>query len=157
MKKVYAKTWMPALLSTAVVLSLAGCGGGQDNGAASKSAEPGNKSQKQEKEPIELYFYNTSADWDKDDYFMKEYGEHIKKQFPHITPVFLPTSSGSLEKLAAANQRVDIIFSSVGRAFTILNSAYQTDLTPLIEKNKFDLNRFEASSVDMIKQMGNGA
>lgn len=157
MQQVRIKRRRHALWSAAFILALAGCGGGQPEGAAGGNAESGTKPQEKAKEPIELYIYNTSADWDKDDYFMKEYGQHIRKQFPHITPVYVPTSAGSLEKLAAANQRIDLIISSVGRSFTILNSAFQTDLTPLIEKNKFDLSRFEDSSLAMIKQMGNGA
>ncbi|MBD2866393.1 extracellular solute-binding protein [Paenibacillus oceani] len=157
MQRVRGEMKKRALLGAALILALTGCAGGPWGRDAGSESEAGGKPQEQAKDPVELYFYNTSADWDKDDYFMKEYGQHIQKKFPHVTPVFVPTSAGSLEKLAAANQRIDVIVSSVGRTFTILNSAYQTDLTPLIDKNKFDLGRFEGSSIDMIKQMGNGA
>lgn len=124
--------------------------------AGASVSEETNSTVEEEKEQVELYIYNTSADWDAEGYFMEEYGQFIQSALPHITPVYLPTTTGSLRTLAAANQQIDLIMSSVGRAFTILDSGYQMDLTPYIQENDFDLERFESSSIKMIEQMGDG-
>ncbi|MDF2726163.1 MAG: extracellular solute-binding protein family 1 [Paenibacillus sp.] len=74
-----------------------------------------------------------------------------------MTPTFLPTTAGSLEKLVAAGQTLDVIVSSTGTAFTsVFPAGLQTDLDPYIQKNKFDINRFEPTSIEMAKQMGAG-
>jgi ABC-type glycerol-3-phosphate transport system substrate-binding protein len=152
MGKVKAFNFMCIIL-VLILVSACSAGGGKD----SSSAASGQDLKKAvAKEPIELYFYFTSTDWNKEGYFMKEYGDLIKQKFPYITPIFLPTTSGSLSKLVTANQRIDIIISSIGKSFQIFQNELQSDMEPQIAKYKFDLNRFEATSIQMIKQMGGG-
>lgn len=159
------------VLLVLAMLLMAGCSGQEESEPPSEPVptqpveeakapadedESGAVEEAQPKEPVELFIYNTSADWDAEGYFMEEYGQHIQTALPHITPVYLPTTAGSLRTLAAANQQIDLIMSSVGRAFTILDSGYQMDLTPYIQKHDFDLARFEPSSIKMMEQMGDG-
>jgi multiple sugar transport system substrate-binding protein len=108
--------------------------------------------------PIDLVFYQPSADWD-EARFMKELGEPIKANYPHITPKFIKYNgkADQVTELVTTGTQVDIMFMSIGQVYNfLLKSKMERDITPLIQKNGFDLNRFETTSVDMLKQIGNG-
>ncbi|MEF3305270.1 ABC transporter substrate-binding protein [Paenibacillus sp. GYB003] len=108
--------------------------------------------------PIDLVFYQPSADWD-EERFMKEFGEPIKAKFPHITPKFIKYNgkADQVTELVTTGTQVDIMFMSVGQIYNfLLKSKMERDLTPLIQKSGFDLTRFEATSVDILKQIGGG-
>ncbi|TNJ61891.1 extracellular solute-binding protein [Paenibacillus hemerocallicola] len=142
-----------AALASLVIVSACGSG---EQGSGSKDAQ-NPAPPKAAAEPVELVFFHAGGDWNQEGYFMKEYGDAIKAKFPHVTPKFVSTTSGSLEKLVAAGQPLDIIVSSVGTAFTsVFPAGLQTDLDPYVKKHQFDLNRFEPTSIDMMRQMGEG-
>ncbi|WP_158606694.1 ABC transporter substrate-binding protein [Paenibacillus ginsengarvi] len=135
---------------------IAACSGGtgkspQNEGAAPADVPP------QKKDPVTLYFYNVGSNFNAEGYFEEKFGKYIKEKFPHVTPVLIPTTSGSLDKLIATNQQIDVIFGSVGLAY---NSVYlnnmQYDIEPLVKKYKTDLNRFEPQTLEMIRQMSDG-
>jgi multiple sugar transport system substrate-binding protein len=142
----------------ASLLVVTACGSGESGGSSGadkdekKAAVP-----KPAAEPVELVFFHAGGDWNQEGYFMKEYGDAIKAKFPHVTPKFVPTTSGTLDKLVASGQQLDIIVSSVGTAFTtVFPAGLQTDLDPYVKTYQFDLNRFEPTSIDMMRQMSEG-
>lgn len=143
------------MLATAVAASLllSACSG------TDKGPEAGKSAQTPAKKPIELVFYQTNSDFTEEQ-LMEIYGNEIKAKFPHITPKFLMLTKDKateLPNLIAAGQKIDIIYTSIGATYSsLIDNQYQTDITSLIAQNQFDLNRIEPSTIDILKQIGNG-
>ncbi|RKN77147.1 extracellular solute-binding protein [Paenibacillus ginsengarvi] len=155
------KTGCATLAAALVLLTAAGCGNSATGGTGSaNSTDTGVSAEKppeKRTEPVELVFYHAGGDWNQEGYFMKEYGDAIRAKFPNVTPKFIPTTAGSLTNLVASGQQLDIIVSSVGTAFSsVFPAGLQTDLDPFVKKYKFDVGRFEQTSIDMMRQMGEG-
>ncbi|MEF3304860.1 ABC transporter substrate-binding protein [Paenibacillus sp. GYB003] len=152
------KRWK-TIAGSAALLSVftAACGSAGTPSGGAKQPPVAEAVPKPASEPVELVFFHAGGDWNQEGYFMKEYGDLIRAKFPHVTPKFIPTTSGSLDKLVASGQQLDIIVSSVGTAFTtVFPAGLQTDLDPYVKKYKFDVGRFEPTSIDMMRQMGEG-
>jgi multiple sugar transport system substrate-binding protein len=108
-------------------------------------------------EPTELVFYVTNNGWTEDK-FMESYGDPIRKKFPKYTIKFYPQKDGkTFEQAIATNQTIDILISSVGLtpAF-LLTYNVQSDISDLIKKYNYDLNRLEPSTVEIQRQLANG-
>lgn len=134
------------------LLLLSACGGTKPGAGAEESVQP-----QQKKEPVTLYFYNVGSNFNAEGYFEEKFGKQIKEKFPHITPVLIPTTTGTLDKLIASNQQVDVIFGSVGLSYTsVFQNNMQVDIEPLAKKYKTDMSRFEPQTLEMIRQMSDG-
>ena len=138
----------------------AGCGGGQGakespSGQPAGSEQPSNQPAK--KDPITLVFYNAGSNFNAEGYFEEKFGSYIRAKFPHITPEFIPTTAGSLDKLIVAGEQVDVIWGSVGTSYNsvFLNNLVY-DIEPYVKKYKVDLNRFEPRALEMMRQMSDG-
>lgn len=111
------------------------------------------------KKPFELVIYQTNSDFTEEQ-LMEIYGNKIKARFPHITPKFLMLTKDKgteLPNLIASGQRIDLIYTSIGATYSsLIDNQYQHDITPLIKQNNFDLSRIEPSTIDILKQIGNG-
>ncbi|MEF3303306.1 extracellular solute-binding protein [Paenibacillus sp. GYB003] len=147
---------MPMLLAAAAAASLllSACSRETENGAkASDPVKPAGKN------PIELVFYQPNNDFSAEQ-LMEIYGNKIKEKFPHITPKFLMLTNEKgtdLPSLIAAGQKIDIIYSSIGATYSsLINNGYQYDITPLIQRNRFDMSPIEPSTIDILRQIGNG-
>ncbi|MBD2862874.1 extracellular solute-binding protein [Paenibacillus oceani] len=139
-----------------LLLVLAACSGAGTPGTG-KGTEEGAPAQPEKKEPITLHFYNVGGNFDAEGYFEEKFGKAIKAKFPHVTPVLIPTTSGSLDKMIASNQPIDVIFGSVGLVYnSIFLNEMQYDIEPLVKKYKSDLSRFEPQALEMIRQMSGG-
>ncbi|MFC3768990.1 extracellular solute-binding protein [Paenibacillus sp. GCM10012303] len=145
-----------AIGAAGLLLVLAACSGAgtPDTG---KGTEEGAPAQPEKKEAITLHFYNVGGNFDAEGYFEEKFGKAIKAKFPHVTPVMIPTTSGSLDKMIASNQPIDVIFGSVGLVYnSIFLNEMQYDIEPLVKKYKTDLSRFEPQALEMIRQMSGG-
>jgi len=133
--------------------ALTACGGGgtSTTGAADKQAQP-----PKPPEPVELTFLYTSTGYPDAD-FMRDYGDPIKHRYPHISIKFMQSTKGNtLAELIAARADVDVIFTSIGALSGVLDSGIAQDLTDTVQTDKFDLNRLEPQSVDMVRKMSGG-
>lgn len=149
-----------ALASLAVSVALTGAcssSSGADKGnagGASASKEADNAALKP-KEPIELVIQNQNFAWD-DSYFMDYYGNDIQKKFPHIKLKLLMRGS-KIEDSVVTGMPLDIIAAPPASFHdTIAKFDLQYDITPLIKKYKFDLNRLDPSVVGLSKQLAGG-
>ncbi|TNJ62231.1 extracellular solute-binding protein [Paenibacillus hemerocallicola] len=146
-----------SVLLLALLMTLASC---STPGDGAKPAEQGGDNPEPAKrDPVNLVIYypfNTEFDADG---LMKTFGDPIKKKFPHITPQFIlgGTKETGLNELIAAGQQIDIIFSSIGSVVPYLvDTKLIYDITPQLEKYKYDLNRLEPTMVDMGKSLNDG-
>lgn len=135
----------------------AACSDGGKQSGQTGEVTPGTKQEEATKEPIELVFYDGVSDYT-EERFMKEIGEPIKKKFPHITPKFSPfTKLTQMQDLISTGQPPDVIFASSGMYNDVVNKySMQTDIAPLIQQYKFDLNKIDPVSVDMMKETSKG-
>ncbi|MEF3302884.1 ABC transporter substrate-binding protein [Paenibacillus sp. GYB003] len=150
------RTTFASMLAMAMVaLPLAACGGGgtatggvptSKGGAAGGAA--GNN------EPAELVFYGAAGNTEAE--FNARWGDYIRKQFPNYTLKYIMNEKGkTLPELIAAGETIDIIFDSIGgTASNLIDNGFQYDITELAKKHSVDLNRFEPTFIDAIKQMG---
>ncbi|MEF3305737.1 ABC transporter substrate-binding protein [Paenibacillus sp. GYB003] len=125
-----------------------GEGGAGDAGPAKQPAAP--------KEPVELVFYAINGD--PEDSFNYRFGDAIRKKFPDYKISYIFSQKGTtLPEMITSGTRFDITYHSIGfyENFLIPNGL-QYDMTDLIKKHNVDLNRFETTSIEAIKQLGGG-
>lgn len=144
------KKYLPVkLVSLMTALSvMAGCGAESQKPEAQEPIKQVDMSQ-----PITLKFFNHASN----EIFNEEIGKRLKEKFPNITiqTVGNGFSKAAVEKLLAAGEVPDLFW--VGFQENIadmkdLGLAY--DLTNFINKDKYDLNRFEDAALKMVKDQG---
>jgi multiple sugar transport system substrate-binding protein len=146
--------WSLAAIVLGTVLTA--CSGGQTGGGASEGKSPGEQTA-EKKEPVELVFYITSSGWS-EERFMEEYGNAVVAKYPHMKLKFIPSGKGTLiPELLAGGTAIDVVISSIGLTQAqILDNNLQYDLTGLIQTRKLDLNRFEPTTIELIKLFSSG-
>lgn len=108
-------------------------------------------------EQVEIVIYSHNAG-DKEEW-MRNYGNPIQEQFPHIKiKVVSGSDKGSnIKDLVATNSQVDIVIASTSSVFPILlENGLQYDITGLIEKYNYDLNQLEPNLVETMRMIANG-
>lgn len=144
-----ASRLLSVLLLPAVITA---CGGGATStGSTDKQVQPS-----KQPEPVELTFLYTSTGYPDAD-FMRDYGDPIKLKYPHVSIKFMQSTKGNtLPELVAARADIDVIFTSIGALSGVLDSGIALDLTETVQKDKFELNRFEPQTIDMVRNMSGG-
>jgi multiple sugar transport system substrate-binding protein len=121
---------------------LAGCSGSQ----SVEQKAPEAKS----KDPIELtltpVFLNMT-----DEEFNEVMIKPLKAKYPHIT---LKIVRDDINKLVAAGQTPDIIYSANSRFAVMKELDIPSDLSALVKSNNMDLNQFSSPNIDWIKDLG---
>lgn len=135
---------------------LAGCGGGEAKEPAASKDSSSSEVNTIDK-AVELAFYQSSSGMT-EQIFMEQYGNMIVKKFPNVTIKFYPAAKGTnIKELLTAGTPVDIVFDSIGLIYgSLMNNELQYDISPLIQKYKTDLNRFEPITVDTMKALADG-
>lgn len=157
MKKV-SMVFSSMLLSLSL---LAGCSGASPSQPASPGADDP-KGQaltiKPPSEPVELTIYSAGGTHKEE--FEKNYAGFINQKFPHVTIKYINPRDGEgskFENLILAGINVDLYYESIGTFFSTLpGTKVEYDLTDLIKKHNVDLNRFEPTLIDALKQNGKG-
>ncbi|MDF2670304.1 MAG: hypothetical protein K0R67_2610 [Paenibacillus sp.] len=86
--------------------------------------------------------------------FNKQYGDAIKKKFPHVTVNFI---LGPVKDVVAAKTPIDIQFGSIGTVYShVLDFGLQYDLSELIKTKGYKLDSLEPTMVELQKKIGNG-
>lgn len=115
-----------------------------DNEAIEPEAEP---------EPITL---RINLDWD-DASFEKEWKTPVEEKFPYITLEKIPASETAIEEQIAQGNIPDIIQAQNHEHVSFLEQRGLTmDMTDLINKHNFDLNRLQPTLLTRAKNFGNG-
>lgn len=141
-----------ALGLSAAMLAACGQGSNEPGGnAAGETPAPAAP-----KEPVELVFYAINGD--PEDSFNYRFGDAIRKKFPDYKISYIFSQKGmTLPEMITSGTRFDITYHSIGfyENFLIPNGLHY-DMTELIQKHKVDLNRFETTSIEAIKQLNGG-
>ncbi|MEF3310904.1 ABC transporter substrate-binding protein [Paenibacillus sp. GYB004] len=141
------------------VLVLVGCeaGGKSEKGKNSDSLQP---AADKPKEPVTLTFYNPNSGDLKEDW-MAQYGNAIQKKFPHITVNYVQSPdtnpAGHLANMISAQEPIDVILNADTNHYRLITPfKFEYDMTELVKKHNFDLNRLEQSTVDAVRALSKG-
>ncbi|MFC3772049.1 ABC transporter substrate-binding protein [Paenibacillus sp. GCM10012303] len=123
-------------------------------GAKTSSPPPDPKTE--ESTPVELLFYMNSISQAE---FDKFYVEPLKQKFPHITVKGIAPAKGSyIEELVATGTVPDIFIGTKGSIPNQMNALKLVeDIGPIVASEKYDLNRLDPATVDVMKKAANGA
>lgn len=138
-------------LLAASTLLISACGGGATDGAPSTPApQTGNPPATADKpqEPITLnFFYNGFSQSLTD-----EVKRLIETKFPHVKVQMILHGTGqTINDVLLAGTEVDLAAFTMGQLFNVMDLQLASDLTGLIEKQKFDLNRLSDGVLDTVK------
>lgn len=153
------KRMQKVLIFTMTAALLGACSGAGSGGDGNKAKE-GQGTEKPvkdiTKEPAEIVFYSNNGD--PTESFDFRFGDSLRKKFPNYTIKYIMRGQGTnLPELLAAGTRFDIFFTTIGNFENFaFDSAIEYDMTGLIESSKVDLNRFEPTIIDAIKQTSGG-
>lgn len=141
------------LLLTSVIVVAAGCS--SQSGEVTGSPTPPPAVAKKEVKPIELHLYSSSGQ--NDEWFETTYGKYLKEKFPHITfKVHFPSVS-SLKDYVATREPLDIVFGAYSNFYSSIRVLdLQNDISDLIKKDGYNLERFEPTVIDLQRQMAGG-
>ncbi|CAG7644588.1 extracellular solute-binding protein [Paenibacillus allorhizosphaerae] len=127
---------------------LAGCGKSGGNSGAATGDKPGEPAKPLE--PVTLKMYQIQSLWTEADFNLL-IAEPVKKKYPHITIEFIPKVD--VEKAIAAGEQIDLVAVWNGNMPYYKDFDLFDNITPLAEKLKFDLGRFDQGSLDSIKAL----
>lgn len=162
------KKLVPLFVLLFISISLTACGGddpAQETNPVTPSATPITPSTPEPSpitpevvpDPIDLVFYYVSPqDWTEET-FMRTFGDPIKQKYPYITPKFRNNVRGSsLEELIAAQEQVDVVFTSTGLSSRFTNVNMQFDITPLLKEANYDESIIDAETLNAGKIIADG-
>lgn len=144
MNKYLVKTGMISALVSTSFLLITGCSGG-------KVEEPVKSQPPKELDPVTIRFHQLGTYFTDQD-FQDLIVNPVKKKYPHITVVMdqgyedLPVL---LTKGEAAS--LDFLVTYNGKLPDYKDIGVFEDITPLANKHKFDLNKFDPGALDAIK------
>lgn len=149
------------LLMGCTLLLLPACGGSSTNksdpGAAGKEAPltPAAEAARVANSKLELVFlYPPSGT---DELFMSRFGEQIQKKFPQYTLKFIPRQSDNYAALLGGKQPIDIMIAALNSTGTYLTGmGLESDISDLIKKYNYDLNKIEPTMIEIQRRMANG-
>ncbi|CAG7635794.1 hypothetical protein PAESOLCIP111_03705 [Paenibacillus solanacearum] len=152
---------LAAALMASIMTSCAGSGASGGNGGAAGGPQASGKEPAAEVPvntgPKEITMYTAGGAID-EKVFNEMYGNAIRKKFPDVTLKYIPSGKGStLQELLSAGTTIDIVFDSIGYAYNFRNFGLQYDMTPLIKAKNIDLGKFEPSTIEFQRRVGNGA
>jgi multiple sugar transport system substrate-binding protein len=132
---------------------LSACGGGEK--AATKAPENNAVDlEKLLKTPTEVVITYPNVN---EDFFNQRFGNQIKKKFPNYTFTFVPTATKDFGETLSTIPTLDIIFASgTGMNTLLLPYRLENDISDLIKKYNYDLNKLVPSTIDFQRNMGNG-
>ncbi|MDF2721183.1 MAG: hypothetical protein K0Q59_858 [Paenibacillus sp.] len=139
---------------------LTACGSGGGSGKSAGESPPGKEEAAPDitKQPATVTFYNATAN-EPQDLFMTKYGDIIAKKFPNYKINYVQAAKGTTlpELITAGTNNVDVIIASIGETYKYVTSLeLQDNISDLVTKYKFDMNRLEPSSVDIQRKLSNG-
>lgn len=106
-------------------------------------------------EPVELHLYSLSGQ--NIDWFDNTYGKYLYAKFPNITfKVHFPADMKLVDYIGAKGP-LDIAFGAYYNMYSqMMDLDLQSDISDLIKRDKFDLNKIDPTVIELARQMANG-
>lgn len=143
------------LMTLLVVCTLVACNDSNkpENQSSEQKTNPIQQQSERSNENVEIVFFGLSNG---EEEFNDRWGDSLRKQFPDYKITYIQNGEGqTLHDLITTGQPIDIIFASIGvTASSLIENGFEYDITDLARKHQVDLNRFEPTFLESIKQMG---
>jgi multiple sugar transport system substrate-binding protein len=124
-------------------------GNAQQGGTQQSAAQP--SAPQVSNEPVELLLYSNPAI--EDDYMEDVFIKPLKAKHPNITLKYVQRSGGpTVAEQVATGKIPDLMIGSITNLFEFKDLGMFTDITPLIKKFNFDVNRVDPALMSMMKQ-----
>ncbi|MDF2651441.1 MAG: extracellular solute-binding protein family 1 [Paenibacillus sp.] len=148
------KLWMTTSLCITVALLAASCS--KSGGETAPVPTPQPAAIDYTKESFELVIQDMGGGTEEN--FNSSYGQYNKKKFPNLKIKYIQYKKGTtLVELTATGQPVDIVISTIeNMPGPLFGAGQQYDMTDLIKKQQIDLSKFEQTTIDRVKSMGEG-
>lgn len=152
---------MNVLLACALpVLSvLTACGSNQTtetNGTEESGSKNPNTVNDISQTPAQLTVFSTGAETEES--FEERFGKPIRKRFPNYQIHYIRSQKGSmLPELLAAGTTIDLYYDTIGNfANGLLANKLEYDMSDLIKQRGIDLNRYDPTLIDAMRQLSGG-
>ncbi|MFC3771555.1 ABC transporter substrate-binding protein [Paenibacillus sp. GCM10012303] len=134
--KTWYRTWGVAVMAAALTLSACGR---TDN----KPEQPAAK-----QEPVTLnFFYNGFSES-----LTNQLKAKIEQKYPHITIHMILHGTGTtIDDTIAAGTKLDLAAFTMGQLFKVMELKLVSDMSDLVSKHSFDLNRLAPGVLDAVK------
>lgn len=157
------------IMLIALVFVMAACSGETDgaksqqngdvssNHQSSEEGKNGKTDEIKEPEPVTITYYTPTAR--SKEQFMEEYGDAIETGLPHVTVDFIPGGSEgvTVAELLSSGQKIDIFYYSSGQIYShLIEYGLEHDLSELIKKHNYDLDRLEPTTVEFQNKVADG-
>ncbi|WP_282937214.1 ABC transporter substrate-binding protein [Paenibacillus sp. RC67] len=145
-KSAFKKSGSVLLVAAILTTVLSGCGGSKAEDVKSDA-----KVKVDLNEPVTLIFKSDFGD--DQDAFDKKYGNKIREKFTNVTVKFLPREQGvGINELITSGVYPDIMIGNTSNIDSFLiNPGLAYDMRELIKSNNYDLNRFETTLIDQMR------
>ncbi|TMV47205.1 extracellular solute-binding protein [Paenibacillus mesophilus] len=147
-----SRKWAAALSLLSIGL-LAACGTNTENGKSGSSGKEPQPLADPTTQPANLVIFDTTGE--KVELLMDKYGTKLKEKFPKFNfEIVQKVDSKTLPNLITGGTPIDIVVESTG--VSVLEYGLQDDISDLIAKYKFDLNRLEPTTVEIQRKLAGG-
>ncbi|CAG7607138.1 hypothetical protein PAESOLCIP111_00927 [Paenibacillus solanacearum] len=140
--------WKASIAAAVLSGVLSGCAGGAGGGTAAGTAPPEVKAEPMKPVTLQLFQHQTLLTQED---FNLLIAEPVKKKYPHITITL--GKDTNIEKAVTAGEQIDLIAMWNGNIPSFQDLGLYEDMTPLLNKHKFDLSRFEPAALETIRSM----
>lgn len=141
--------WGRLILVLIIAAALTACSAGSGGKTGVRTAE-GETAKQTNPEPVTLTIFATL-----DPLFFKNMGleDMLKTKYPHITLKFVQINltTVTFESALATGETPDLVCCSIASIGTFKDLKLISDLTPLIQKHKFDLSRLNPGMKQVIR------
>lgn len=133
----------------AAALAVTACGG------KTQGTEEAQKAPAESAKPVKLQVLTPGGG--NNEWFMDRYGKSIQEKYPHISFEVIENTGSALQNLMTEQRKIDLIISSFnGYRSQMKTFELMADMSDLVKKYKFDLNRIEPAYLDLIRNLDGG-
>jgi multiple sugar transport system substrate-binding protein len=133
--------WMLVLSAILFVLVLGGC-----------SSKVSSELQEEEhKDPVTLIVWSQQQDIPSVEMFQELYAKPVHAKYPYITLEMVQAKQSPLDKLVTQGEIPDMFIITLLNFKNIRDFGLLYDLTPLIEKYHFDMNRIQSGLIKQVQ------
>lgn len=137
-----SRQMMFIFVMSVMLLLIAACGGKE------QTAPP----EEEDNTPVKLNVY--IGGWTQER-FMEAFGDQVQQKYPNVSfEVFSGGEGQNVPDLIASGVKLDIVQSTVPSL--IVDNGLQDDLTDLIKKYNYDVNKLDPAVLEAMKSIGNG-
>ncbi|TMV43843.1 carbohydrate ABC transporter substrate-binding protein [Paenibacillus mesophilus] len=133
----------------AAALAVTACGG------KTQGTEEAQKAPAESAKPVKLQVLTPGGG--NNEWFMDRYGKSIQQKYPHISFEVIENTGQTVQNLVTEKRKIDLIITSfVGYRGQIKPVELTADMSDLIKKHQFDINRLDPAYMDMIRNLDGG-